>query len=72
MTDREPIDPGFLNPDWVTSARTESGHYVVGFLFTDEASGVGAIKAVAELYNKTAGALGEAPPASRLANGETK
>lgn len=46
--------PDFLDPDLICSLRTESGFYVVGYLFTDEAAGKGVIKAVTDLYNQTA------------------
>lgn len=54
MTERS---PDFLDPELICSLRTESGFYVVGYLFTDEAAGKGVLKAVTDLYNQTAAVL---------------
>lgn len=48
----------YLNPDWIASAEY-GGCWVVGFVFSDRAAGIDTMKAIAELYNKTAARDGE-------------
>jgi hypothetical protein len=51
--------PQYLNPDYVAAQRLDGGTWIVGFVFSDKEAGMGAIRAVAELYNTAVGAFGE-------------